>query len=632
MALIRIRDISFHIGQHQLLNRVSFAIDKGERVCLIGRNGTGKSSLFKIIMGEMQADDGQIERGQNIKIAALSQIPPDIENGTIFDVVAQGLGEAGKLISEYHDVSHQVAEDYSDTLMNRLDQLQQKIETIDGWKLEQKTSSVISKMQLDPDESYNTLSGGMKRRVLLAAALVLEPDLLLLDEPTNHLDIEAIQWLEEFLIDQKVTLLFITHDRAFLRKLATKIIELDRGNLTEWPGNYETYLIRKQEAIEEEDRHNALFDKKLAQEEVWIRQGIKARRTRNEGRVRALEALRQQRRQRQDRLGTVRMATQEGERSGKQVVEMQDVCFAYENNKIVDHFSTILLSGDRVGIIGPNGIGKTTFLKLLLGQLTPDSGTVKLGTNLQIIYFDQMRSQLDENKSVIDNLSEGRESVEVNGAKKHVIGYLGDFLFSPERARSPVSMLSGGEKNRLLLAKLFLQPSNVMVLDEPTNDLDLETLDLLQELISDYKGTLLLVSHDRDFIDRVVTSTIVFEGNGILNEYVGGYEDWSRYSRNTKSYSPERYEDNRQKKTANKNTAEKNPKSGKLSYKHQLELEKLPALIEKLENKIESMIKNMNTPEYFKQDAATITSDRKQLENLEHELSQAYKKWEDLES
>ena len=633
MALIRLRDISFHIGQHKLLNRASFAVEKGERICLIGRNGAGKSSLFRIIQGEMNTDEGIIEKSQDLKIAALSQIPPSVGDGTVFDVVAQGMGEAGKLVAEYHDVSHQMAEAYTERLMSRLDQLQHKIETIDGWKLEQKVSAVISKMQLDPDIEFQTLSGGMKRRVLLAASLVTEPDLLLLDEPTNHLDIEAIQWLEDFLLDKKITLLFITHDRAFLKKLATKIIELDRGTLTEWPGNYETYLVRKQEAIEEEERHNALFDKKLAQEEVWIRQGIKARRTRNEGRVRALKELRNQRQQRVDRQGNVNMQIQGGDRSGKRVIEMNDVCFSFSDDgsekKIVDHFSTILLSGDKVGVIGPNGVGKTTFLKLLLGQLKPDSGDVKLGTNLQVIYFDQLRSQLEEDKTVIDNIAGGRESIEINGHNKHVISYLGDFLFAPDRARSPVHMLSGGEKNRLLLAKLFLQPSNVMVLDEPTNDLDLETLDLLEELISDYKGTLILVSHDRDFIDKVVTSTIVLEGNGVLNEFVGGYEDWLRQRELTKSQTKNTERNKSTPKTDN--AAPGTPKGKKLTYKDKLALEKLPVMIEELENKIKGLHAKMSDPDYYKQAASIIADDKQQLEALELDLEKSYKQWDELE-
>ncbi len=630
MALIRLRDISFHIGQHKLLDKVNFGVEKGERICLIGRNGSGKSSLFRVIQGEMIADDGLIERSQDLKVAALAQEPSGSENGSTFDVIAQGLGDAGKLIAEYHDVSHQMAENYTDQLMNEMDRLQHKIETIDGWKLEQKVSAVITKMKLDPDMAFNSLSGGLKRRVMLAAALVTEPDLLLLDEPTNHLDIEAIKWLEDFLIDQKISLLFITHDRSFLKKLATKIIELDRGTLTVWDWDYETYLIKKQEALEEEERHNALFDKKLAQEEVWIRQGIKARRTRNEGRVRALKELRNQRKARVDKQGNVNMQTQAGDRSGKQVVELTDVSFAYGDKKIINNFSTLLLSGDKIGVIGANGAGKTTFLKILLGELTPDSGDVKLGTNLQVIYFDQLRSQLDEDQTVIDNLAEGRESIEINGVQKHVIGYLGDFLFAPDRARSPVRMLSGGEKNRLLLAKLFLKPSNVMVLDEPTNDLDLETLDLLEELISNYKGTLILVSHDRDFIDKVVTSTIVMEGDGVLSEFVGGYDDWlrQRATLNTEKSSA--------KKVAVKNndqaTKSSEPaKAKKLTYKDKLALEKLPALIEELENNIEAMQTKMSDSEYFKLDASVMAEDKTKLETMEAELAAAYEQWESLE-
>jgi len=629
MALIRLRDISFHMGQHKLLNKVNFAVDKGERICLIGRNGAGKSSLFRIIEGQMISDDGLIERGQDLTVASLAQEPAGSEQGSVFDVVAQGMGDAGKLVAEYHDVSHQMAENYTESLMTQMDRLQQKIETIDGWKLEQKVSSVITKMQLDPDAQFQSLSGGMKRRVMLAAALVKEPDLLLLDEPTNHLDIDAIKWLEDFLIDQKISLLFITHDRAFLKKLATKIIELDRGTLTEWPGNYETYLVKKQEALEEEERHNALFDKKLAQEEVWIRQGIKARRTRNEGRVRALKELRNQRKARVEKQGSVSMQVQSGDRSGKQVIEMTDVSFSFPDKKIVDNFSTLLLSGDKVGVIGGNGVGKTTFLKLLLGELKPDSGEVKLGTNLQVIYFDQLRAQLEEDKTVIDNLAEGRESVEINGAQKHVIGYLGDFLFAPDRARSPVKMLSGGEKNRLLLAKLFLKPSNVMVLDEPTNDLDLETLDLLEELILDYKGTLILVSHDRDFIDKVVTSTIVLEGDGQLYEFVGGYEDWLRQRGSVGAVK--KTVTKTDKKIETQVTPVETKKAKKLSYKDKLALEKLPALIEELETGIEAMQKKMSDPDYYKQDADVMADDKNNLEKMESELEKSYQQWEALE-
>jgi len=631
MALIRLRDISFHMGTHKLLDKVNFAVDKGERICLIGRNGAGKSSLFRIIEGQMNSDDGLIERSQDLTVASLAQEPAGSEQGSVFDVVALGMGDAGKLVAEYHDVSHQMAENYTDSLMTQMDRLQQQIETIDGWKLEQKVSAVITKMQLDPDVQFQSLSGGMKRRVMLAAALVKEPDLLLLDEPTNHLDIDAIKWLEDFLIDQKISLLFITHDRAFLKKLATKIIELDRGILTEWPGNYETYLVRKQEALDEEERHNALFDKKLAQEEVWIRQGIKARRTRNEGRVRALEELRKQRKARVEKQGNVSMQVQSGERSGKQVIEMTDVSFSYPDKKIVDNFSTLLLSGDKVGVIGGNGVGKTTFLKLLLGELKPDSGEVKLGTNLQVIYFDQLRSQLEEDKTVIDNLAEGRESVEINGTQKHVIGYLGDFLFAPDRARSPVRMLSGGEKNRLLLAKLFLKPSNIMVLDEPTNDLDLETLDLLEELISDYKGTLILVSHDRDFIDKVVTSTIVLEGDGKLFEFVGGYEDWLRQRGNVSSNKKNSDKPAKKQDTKNQTAPAETKKAKKLSYKDKLALEKLPALIEELETGIEVIQNKMSEADYYKQDSETMATDKEKLVKMESDLEQAYQQWEELE-
>ncbi len=525
MALINLRNINLAFGGPPLLLDISLRIQKGERIALLGRNGTGKSTLLKVIAGEIQADGGLIDRQQGLRVARLEQDVPRNLQGTIYEATAQGLAETGALLVRYHDLTRR-ADSGETGLSSQLTEVQQRLESSDGWSHQQRIEQVLSRLKLPTDLPVSSLSGGILRRVLLARALAVDPDILLLDEPTNHLDIESITWLEEFLQRENLTLVFVTHDRAFLRRLATRIVEIDRGRLFDFACDYDTFLQRKDELLNAEAQEQARFDKKLAEEEVWIRKGIKARRTRNEGRVRALKKMREEFRQRRERIGTARLNLQEAERSGKLVAEVKGLSFAYDKVPLVSDFSAMVLRGDRIGIIGPNGIGKTTLLKLLLGEIKPQQGTVRLGTNLHVLYFDQMREQLDPNLTVQQNLAGDQDSVVIDGRSRHVIGYLQDFLFTPDRARSPVRILSGGERNRLLLARLFTREANVLVLDEPTNDLDLETLDLLEELLADFKGTLFLVSHDRAFLNRVVTSTIAFEGDGQVREYVGGYDDW----------------------------------------------------------------------------------------------------------
>ncbi|MBE9559363.1 MAG: ATP-binding cassette domain-containing protein, partial [Proteobacteria bacterium] len=604
MSLIRLRNIHVGFGGPAILESISVSIEAGERLCLLGRNGTGKSTLLKVISGEVKADSGDLEFKQNLKIAVLDQEPRGDLQGSIFDIVAIGLGKNAKLLQDYHHALHNFTENHNDQTTAELERAQNQVDIHNAWQLNQQVEEVLSRMQLDGDADYASLSGGMKRRVLLAKALVIKPDILLLDEPTNHLDLTAIQWLEEQLLSYKGALMFITHDRSFMRKLSTRIIELDRGCLTSYPGNYDTYLRRKAEALHAEEVENAHFDKKLAQEEVWIRQGIKARRTRNEGRVRALEKMRVERNQRRNQVGKVSMKAAQAERSGKLVSEAENVCFEYEDKPLIKDLTTTILRGDKIGIIGPNGVGKTTLLRLLLGDLKPTTGTIKNGTKLEVAYFDQFRAQLDDDASVIDNLSQGREFIEVNGNRKHVIGYLQDFLFAPERARSPVSMLSGGERNRLLLAKLFSKASNILVLDEPTNDLDIETLELLEELVMEYKGTVLVVSHDREFVNNVVTSTLVFEGNAQVNEYVGGYDDWLKQSKNnTKKESATVKAADAEKPSS---LATKATKPKKLSYKDQRELDALPAQIETFENEVENLQNMMADDAFYKQEKEKI--------------------------
>ena len=630
MSLIRLRNIQVSFGGPAILENISLSIDAGERLCLLGRNGTGKSTLLKVISGEVKADNGDLEFKQNLKIAVLDQEPRGDLQGTIFDIVAMGLGKNAKFLQDYHHALHNFTESHNDKTIAELERAQDQVDIHGAWQLNQQVEEVLSRMQLDGDADYAPLSGGMKRRVLLAKALVIKPDILLLDEPTNHLDLNAIQWLEEQLLSYKGALMFITHDRSFMRKLSTRIIELDRGSLTSYPGDYDTYLRRKAEALHAEEVENAHFDKKLAQEEVWIRQGIKARRTRNEGRVRALEKMRVERTQRRNQVGKVAMNVAAADRSGKVVAEAEGIGFEYDGKPLISGLSTTILRGDKIGIIGPNGVGKTTLLRLLLGDLMPTTGEIKNGTKLEIAYFDQFRAQLDDSASVIDNLSQGREFVEINGSRKHVIGYLQDFLFAPERARSPVSMLSGGERNRLLLAKLFSKPSNILVLDEPTNDLDIETLELLEELVMEYAGTVLLVSHDREFVNNVVTSTLVFEGQARVNEYVGGYDDWLKQATRRRSQD-KKMAPKIQQKNAKVAVSDEPVKQKKLSYKNQRELDGLPAQIETFEQEVASLQSMMADNTFYMQEKEVIKKIQEQLQVAEEGLSHCYTRWEELE-
>ncbi len=628
MSLLRLCNVQLSYGAAPLFDGIDLTIEKGERLCLIGRNGAGKSTLMKLIEGGILPDDGEVVRMQGLKVARLIQEVPQQTQGQVYDVVAAGLGAIGELLQAYSHLSARM--DSADAQQyQRFGQLQQQIEDHNAWDISQRIDTVLSRLQLAGDADFASLSGGMKRRVLLAQALVQAPDILLLDEPTNHLDIPSIKWLEAFLLQYNATLLFITHDRAFLRALATRIIELDRGKLSSWPGNYADYLSGKAAALKAEDKANAEFDKKLAREEVWIRQGIKARRTRNEGRVRALKAQRAERAERRERLGTSTLNIQQAEQSGKIVIEAEQLCYAYAGKTILDNFSTRLMRGDKIGIIGANGCGKSTLLKLLLGNLQPQSGSVKRGTKLEVAYFDQLRGVLDENKTVAENIGEGRDTVTINGEDRHVLSYLQDFLFPPGRARQPVKALSGGERNRLLLAKLFTRAFNLLVLDEPTNDLDAETLELLEEQLINFSGTLLLVSHDREFIDNVVSSTLVFE-NGQVNEYIGGYTDWLRQRPDSETTA---------KPTAKLTAATDYPhspaaeaKTKKLSYKDQRELDSLPEKMEQLEAQIEQLHAQMAAPEFFKQDIATTSAVQAELEQAEAELEHCFARWEILES
>ncbi|KPJ96094.1 MAG: ABC transporter ATP-binding protein [Gammaproteobacteria bacterium SG8_11] len=628
MPLIKLENASLAFGHVPLLDKADLQIDAGERVCLVGRNGVGKSTLLRVLNKTINLDEGEVWQQPHLRIAYLEQdVPPD-ESLTVYDVVASGLENAGRLLAEYHHVSQQFATEHTEALSNRLAALQQAIDSCDGWRLEQRVNTVLTKLALPGDSNMSALSGGYKRRVMLARALVLEPELLLLDEPTNHLDIEAITWIEEFLLDFNGALLFITHDRGFLRRLATRIIELDRGILTSWPGDYDEYLCKKQERLETEEQHNAKFDKKLAQEEVWIRQGIKARRTRNEGRVRALKALREQRRQRLETMGKVKMQLDSGEQSGKIVIEAQHISKRFGSKSIIKDFSTTIMRGDRVGIIGPNGAGKSTLIKLLLGELPPDSGKIELGTRLQTAYFDQQRSQLDLERTVVDNLNQGSDMITVNGQTRHVMGYLQDFLFPPQRVRSPVKSLSGGERNRLLLARLFIQPANLLVLDEPTNDLDIETLELLEELLSDFNGTIIIVSHDRAFLDNVATSTIAFEGDGLVEEYVGGYQDWLRQRSKLATAIEKKPATVKPEKT--KAEASPQQQKKKLSYKEQRELDDLPQRIEALEKEQADIQQAINHPDFYKQDTDKVTTVLTQLDQIAKDLERCYERWEQL--
>ena len=626
MSLINFQSVDFSVGGPRLLEQVSFSIEPNERVCIVGRNGAGKSTLLRLIAGEAKPDDGEI-RTFGSRIAGLSQEVPQALTGDVFDVVSMGLGELGAHLAEYHHLLHHDPID-----MDALGAVQAKIEAVHGWGLEQRVEQVISKLDLPEDAEFSALSGGMKRRVLLAQALVAAPDLLLLDEPTNHLDIESIAWLEEFLKNYAGSVVFVTHDRAFLRNLATRIIEIDRGQVTSWPGDYDNYLRRREERLHAESQANLLFDKKLAQEEIWIRQGIKARRTRNEGRVTALKALRRERSERREQAGNVKLAAAGADKSGKRVFEAKNVDFAFGERVLVRDFSTVIQRGDKIGLIGPNGSGKTTLLKLLLGDLQPQRGEIRTGTNLEIAFFDQLRGALRDDWNALDNVSEGREFIEINGSRKHVMGYLQDFLFSPDRALAPITKLSGGERNRLLLAKLFARPSNLLVMDEPTNDLDVETLELLEELLIDYPGTLIMVSHDRAFLDNVVTSSLVMEGNGRVGDYVGGYSDWQR--QRPAQPKPGNAAPRLTPEVAKQPVAEATTPVAakrKLSFKDQRELEALPARIESLESQVAALTAEMNTPAFYQRGSGEVQTANKKLADVQAELEVAYSRWSELE-
>ncbi|MCE8014475.1 ATP-binding cassette domain-containing protein [Halomonas sp. MCCC 1A17488] len=636
MTLLRLEGLQLAYGTHVLLDGADLVLEKGERLALVGRNGTGKSTLLKLVAGEILPDDGSIWRAPGLKIGVLEQDLPAASGQTIFDVVAQGLPQAGELLAEYHRLVQAAEPD-----MKRMATLQSRLEAIDGWSFHQRIDVVLTRLGLPADDSMSSLSGGWRRRVALARALVAEPDLLLLDEPTNHLDLDTIAWLEEQLLDFNGAVLFITHDRAFLSKLATTILELDRGRLGRYPGDYAKYQQQKAHELEVEAREHAEFDRKLAQEEAWIRQGIKARRTRNEGRVRALEQLRRERSQRREVQGRASFGIDSGERSGKRVVELVGVTHRFGDETIVRDLSLEIQRGDRIGLIGRNGAGKTTLLKILLGELEPSEGKVRLGTNLKVAYFDQLRAGLEPEKSVYDNVAQGSDRVNVGGKDKHVISYLQDFLFTPERARQPVKALSGGESNRLLLAKLFTQPANVLVLDEPTNDLDVETLELLEELLLDFDGTLLLVSHDRAFMDNVVTGVLAFEGDGVVREYVGGYSDWVRQGG---KLPPAPWEGAaRQQVEPTAKPVEKAPasaapsapaakKPAKLSYKLQRELDALPAEIERLEAEVAEFESRVGDPAFYQQDAGSVSETLQAMSDKQAELDAAMERWMELES
>ena len=628
MALLRLQNVQLSFGGPALLDNLNLSIEPSERICLIGRNGAGKSSLLKIINGKIKPDSGEITKQHGVVITQLEQEVPHDVTGSVYNVVAGGLAETGKLLQEFNALSAQT-DGQDEAWMNKLEAVQQKLEACDGWKFSQNIDSIISRLTLDEYADFSQLSGGVKRRVLLARALVQDPDILLLDEPTNHLDISVIQWLEEFLLNYKATLIFITHDRSFLRRLATRIVEIDRGNATSWPGDYDNFLRRKQEQLEAESAENARFEKKLAQEEVWIRQGIKARRTRNEGRVRALKALRVEHAAIRKRQGNAKLQMDSGEKSGKKVVEAENISYSIAGKNLVDDFSILIQRGDRIGLVGPNGVGKTTLLRLLLGRLEPTSGTAELGTSLQVAYFDQLRDQLDESKSVKDNLDRGADNITVNGKSKHVISYLQDFLFTPQRANSPVNSLSGGERNRLMLAKLFIKPANVLVLDEPTNDLDVETLELLEDLLLNYEGTVIIVSHDRTFINNLVSSCLVFEGNGVIREYVGSYDEcMQQQQERALNESPKRKQSSQSK--AKQQTPPAKSSGKKLSFKLQHELDNLPKEIEILEQKIEATETEMASAEFFKQDHETAQKITDAYQEMQSELEKKYERWESL--
>lgn len=628
MSLLQLKNASLTFGHPPIIDRGELVIHKGERVCLVGRNGCGKSTLLKVIGGELALDEGQRIINSGVRVSRLPQDPPLSIDANIFDYVAEGMADVGDLLKRYFKQTHSVTIDPSDKNLKALEALQTELEHKDAWQLEQQIQQVLTLLNLDGAAELSSLSGGWRRKAALARALAGEPDILLLDEPTNHLDINMIQWLEKTLLEYKGAIVFVSHDRAFIRQLATRIIDLDRGHLASYPGNYETYLQRKEEDLKNEANANAEFDKKLSQEEVWIRQGIKARRTRNEGRVRALKALRQERAERRNLQGKANVTLNDGNSSGKMIFESEKLGFQIENKTIISDLDLAVFRGEKLALVGPNGCGKSTLIKLLLGKLEPTQGSVRQGVNIELAYFDQHRSSLDQEKTVIDVVADGKREVELGDRSKHVISYLQDYLFTPDRVNAPVHSLSGGEKNRLLLAKLLAKPSNLLILDEPTNDLDVETLELLEDVLSQYQGTVILVSHDREFVDNVVTSSLFFEGAGILKDFVGGYSEIENWYKNHKKNvqivetSP---------KSASPKSKPSTRKNKKLSYKLQLELDKLPAIIEELEGKQAQLQTEISDPNFFKQESSSSNQKLTALAELEKTLSDAYERWDELE-
>ncbi|MFC3647434.1 ATP-binding cassette domain-containing protein [Planctobacterium marinum] len=630
--LLQLKDACIAFGHKPLVEKGNLTLNPGERMCLVGRNGTGKSTLLKLIAGQQALDDGQRIVNSETVIAVLPQDPPALANITVFDYIAEGLQEIGILLKQYHEVVTLVAEDPSEQNLATLDTLQKQLDARQGWQLEQRIEQVISLLQLDADVTLESLSGGWRRKAALAKALVRKPDILLLDEPTNHLDIEMINWLENQLMEYQGAMVFVSHDRAFIRRVANKIVDLDRGVLTEYPGDYAKYLIKKAEDLEVQATQDALFDKRLSQEETWIRQGIKARRTRNEGRVRALKAMRDEYAQRRKVQGNATIQLSDGQKSGKRVFEAKGLTYAIDGQPLVKNLDLQVIRGDKLALVGPNGCGKSTLIKLLLGQITPDAGTVKQGTNLEIAYFDQHREQLDPDKAVIDVVADGKREIDINGRGRHVISYLQDFLFSPERVQSPVSSLSGGEKNRLLLAKILSRPGNLLILDEPTNDLDVETLELLEETLANYQGTLILVSHDREFVDNVVTSSCFFEGQGIIQQFVGGYQEIHRWYAQQQKDKKANVKIETSAPQESRKSVSGNTKAKKLSYKLQLELDELPEKVEHLENKTQEIQEQISAPEFYSQDQDKVSATLTLLAETEQQLEQAYSRWDELES
>jgi len=637
VPLLTLDAVSLAFGMQPLLDQASMTIEAGERVCLLGRNGEGKSTLLKIVSGEVTADGGVVRLDDGAVLSVLPQNLPVNDTRTAYEAVSGAFPETGELLAEFHRLSQTADE----TSLDRLMKVQERLEALDGWRLDQKVGAILEQYGIDPEQRLNTLSGGWQRRVLLARALVTEPDILLLDEPTNHLDVPAIAWLEEALGQFRGAILFVSHDRAFIRRMATRIVELDRGHLVSFAATYDRYLDLKEKALEEEDRQNALFDKRLKQEEAWIRQGIKARRTRNMGRVRALKAMREERQQRRERGGTASFSVEDAARSGKLVVEASDAGFAYpDGTAVIRDMNMTVLRGDKIGLVGENGTGKTTLVRLMLGDLKPTDGRIRLGTNLQIAYFDQLRGELDLERNALDNLSEGREFIEINGQSKHVLGYLQEFLFSPERARSPVRVFSGGERARLLLAKLFSKPANILVLDEPTNDLDVETLELLESRLVEFAGTVIVISHDREFLDNVATDTVFLDGSGRVAEFVGGYTDWRRQGGRFPSEGvsrkatkpPKNQSPVPEKKPEAPAVADtKKTKPVKLSYKLKLELEKLPGQIEELEAELEKLRAQISDPEFYSGPAESVSTTLADLGDKEAHLEKVIERWMELE-